>query len=50
MYGDVGVLERDWAKNLQQPGTQAALIVALTAVTAGGGLGAARFIERKKLS
>ncbi len=47
MFGDVGVLERDWANDLKQPGTQAILIVAITAVVAGGGLFAARLLERQ---
>jgi hypothetical protein len=47
MYGEVGVLERDWADNLKQPGTQAMLIAAITAVTAGGGFCAARLLEQR---
>lgn len=47
MYGDVGLLERNWANDLKQPGTQAVIIFVITAVVAGGGLFVARFLERQ---
>ena len=48
LYGDAGLLERDWFEKLRQPGTQAILIVAAAAVVAGGCLFVARVLDHKK--
>ena len=47
MYGNVGLLERDWANDLKQPATQAVIIVVITAVVSGGGLFVAWFLDQR---